>query len=165
MTVVGLLQYALSHDVCRAGEESVDVTYTYDINSILEVEVKVLSTGEVRKQIIDAQNVADPQNRYMSSVALLGSNNPNFHMLCRVTNFNPNNPQDCMDLRIQFENCGDGDSVTFDANLCDVNNNPGSRPLTLTLRLVEENGLLRPKFEFASTAIAGIWDGRTNVRN
>jgi len=23
MTVVGLLQYALSHDVCRAGEESV----------------------------------------------------------------------------------------------------------------------------------------------
>nr|WP_325257495.1 S-layer homology domain-containing protein [uncultured Oscillibacter sp.] len=122
-------------------------------------------SAEVRKQIIDAQNVADPQNRYMSSVALLGSNNPNFHMLCRVTNFNPNNPQDCMDLRIQFENCGDGDSVTFDANLCDVNNNPGSRPLTLTLRLVEENGLLRPKFEFASTAIAGIWDGRTNVRN
>ncbi|MCI8861262.1 MAG: molecular chaperone HscC [Lachnospiraceae bacterium] len=39
----------------RAGEESVDVTYTYDINSILEVEVKVLSTGEVRKQIIKSQ--------------------------------------------------------------------------------------------------------------
>lgn len=39
----------------RAGEESVDVTYTYDINSILEVEVKVLSTGEVKKQIIRSQ--------------------------------------------------------------------------------------------------------------
>lgn len=34
------------------GEESVDVTYTYDINSILEVEVKVVSTGRVKKQII-----------------------------------------------------------------------------------------------------------------
>ena len=39
----------------RAGEEAVDVTYTYDINSILEVEVKVLSTGEVKKQIIKSQ--------------------------------------------------------------------------------------------------------------
>ncbi|MCI8334527.1 MAG: molecular chaperone HscC [Lachnospiraceae bacterium] len=39
----------------RAGEESVDVTYTYDINSILEVEVKVLSTGEVKKQIIKSK--------------------------------------------------------------------------------------------------------------
>lgn len=36
----------------KAGAESVDVTYTYDINSLLEVEVKVLSTGEVRKEII-----------------------------------------------------------------------------------------------------------------
>ena len=39
----------------RAGEESVYVTYTYDINSILEVEVKVLSTGEVKKQIIKSK--------------------------------------------------------------------------------------------------------------
>lgn len=39
----------------RAGEEAVDVTYTYDINSILEVEVKVVSTGEVKKQIIKSQ--------------------------------------------------------------------------------------------------------------
>lgn len=39
----------------RAGEEAVDVTYTYDINSILEVEVKVISTGEVKKQIIKSQ--------------------------------------------------------------------------------------------------------------
>ncbi len=39
----------------RAGEEAVDVTYTYDINSILEVEVKVVSTGEAKKQIIKSQ--------------------------------------------------------------------------------------------------------------
>ena len=36
----------------EAGKESVDVTYTYDVNSILEVEIKVVSTGEVTKQII-----------------------------------------------------------------------------------------------------------------
>lgn len=35
----------------KAGEESVDVTYTYDINSILEVEVKIVSTGEIVKQV------------------------------------------------------------------------------------------------------------------
>ncbi len=34
------------------GQESVDVTYTYDINSLLEVEVKVVSTGLTRKMII-----------------------------------------------------------------------------------------------------------------
>ena len=39
----------------KAGEEAVDVTYTYDINSILEVEVRVLSTGETKKQIIRSQ--------------------------------------------------------------------------------------------------------------
>lgn len=36
----------------KAGAEAVDVTYTYDINSILEVEVKVVSTGKVKRQII-----------------------------------------------------------------------------------------------------------------
>ena len=36
----------------EAGKEAVDVTYTYDVNSILEVEVKVVSTGEITKQII-----------------------------------------------------------------------------------------------------------------
>ena len=36
----------------EAGKEAVDVTYTYDINSILEVEIKVVSTGEITKQII-----------------------------------------------------------------------------------------------------------------
>lgn len=34
------------------GSESIDVTYTYDINSILEVIVKVNSTGEKKKIII-----------------------------------------------------------------------------------------------------------------
>ena len=35
----------------KAGKESVDVTYTYDINSILEVEVKVNSTGKKLRQV------------------------------------------------------------------------------------------------------------------
>ncbi len=35
----------------KAGEEAIDITYTYDINSILEVEVKVVSTG-VKKRIV-----------------------------------------------------------------------------------------------------------------
>ncbi len=37
------------------GKEAVDVTYTYDINSLLEVEVKVVSTGESRKMIIKGE--------------------------------------------------------------------------------------------------------------
>ncbi len=41
----------------KAGEESVDVTYTYDINSILEVEVKVISTGEVQKKVFLGRDV------------------------------------------------------------------------------------------------------------
>ncbi len=39
----------------KAGEEPVDVTYTYDINSILEVEVKVVSTGKTVRQVIKGQ--------------------------------------------------------------------------------------------------------------
>lgn len=35
----------------KAGQESVDVTYTYDINSILEVEVKVTSSGKMIRQV------------------------------------------------------------------------------------------------------------------
>ncbi|MBQ2803101.1 MAG: molecular chaperone HscC, partial [Lachnospiraceae bacterium] len=34
------------------GQEAVDVTYTYDINSLLEVEVRVISTGLSQKMII-----------------------------------------------------------------------------------------------------------------
>lgn len=41
----------------KKGEESVDVTYTYDINSILEVIVKVVSTGKTIKSVIKGQDV------------------------------------------------------------------------------------------------------------
>lgn len=37
------------------GQEAIDVTYTYDINSLLEVEVKVVSTGECHKMIIKGE--------------------------------------------------------------------------------------------------------------
>lgn len=47
---LGELEIALPKS--PAGQESVDVTYTYDINSLLEVEVKVVSTGEMKKMII-----------------------------------------------------------------------------------------------------------------
>lgn len=40
----------------KAGEESVDVTYTYDINSILEVEVKVNSTNDKKKIVLKRDN-------------------------------------------------------------------------------------------------------------
>lgn len=39
----------------KAGEESIDVTYTYDINSILEVRVKVNSTGVTRNVVIQKE--------------------------------------------------------------------------------------------------------------
>lgn len=39
----------------KAGEEAIDVTYTYDINSILEVEVKSVSTGQKERCIIKGQ--------------------------------------------------------------------------------------------------------------
>lgn len=41
----------------KAGQESVDVTYTYDINSILEVEVKVVSTEKVEKKVFLGRDV------------------------------------------------------------------------------------------------------------
>ena len=41
----------------KAGQEAVDVTYTYGINSILEVEVKSLSTGKKERCIIKGQQV------------------------------------------------------------------------------------------------------------
>ncbi len=40
----------------KAGEQSVDVTYTYDINSILEVEAKVVSTGKFERALIKGGN-------------------------------------------------------------------------------------------------------------
>ncbi len=41
----------------KAGQESVDVTYTYDINSILEVEVKVVSTQKTVKKVFRGRDV------------------------------------------------------------------------------------------------------------
>lgn len=41
----------------KAGQESVDVTYTYDINSILEVEVKSVSNGKKVRQVFKGQNL------------------------------------------------------------------------------------------------------------
>lgn len=38
------------------GEEAIDVTFTYDINSLLEVEAKVVSTGETRKLVIKGKD-------------------------------------------------------------------------------------------------------------
>ena len=38
------------------GEESVDVTYTYDVNSLLEIIVKVNSTGLTKKMIIRGED-------------------------------------------------------------------------------------------------------------
>jgi len=41
----------------KAGKEAVDVTYTYDINSILEVEVTVVSTGKKHRKIFNSRNL------------------------------------------------------------------------------------------------------------
>lgn len=41
----------------KAGEQSIDITYTYDINSILEVIVKVVSTNKIAKTIIKGRDV------------------------------------------------------------------------------------------------------------
>lgn len=40
-----------------AGKEAVDVTYTYDINSILEVEIKIVSTEKIEKKIFLGHDV------------------------------------------------------------------------------------------------------------
>lgn len=40
----------------KAGLEGAEVTYTYDINSILEVEIKVISTGKKYRQVIKGQH-------------------------------------------------------------------------------------------------------------
>lgn len=39
----------------KAGEEAVDVTYTYDVNAILEVEVRVVSSGKTERKVIKNQ--------------------------------------------------------------------------------------------------------------
>lgn len=54
-----LLLGELEVDIPKApkGKESIDVTYTYDVNSILEVQVKINSTGKIIKQILKGQQV------------------------------------------------------------------------------------------------------------
>ena len=41
----------------KKDDNSVDVTYTYDINSILEVQVRVNATGDITKQILKGRDV------------------------------------------------------------------------------------------------------------
>lgn len=40
----------------QAGMEAIDITFTYDINGMLQVEAKVLSTGLVKKEAIRSQS-------------------------------------------------------------------------------------------------------------
>jgi molecular chaperone HscC len=55
-----LLLGAIEVDVPKkpAGEETVEIRYTYDINGILEVDIKVESTGEMISKIINHSNTA-----------------------------------------------------------------------------------------------------------
>lgn len=39
----------------KAGDEEIDITYTYDVNALLEVEAKILSTGETVTKLIKNQ--------------------------------------------------------------------------------------------------------------
>ena len=39
-----------------AGEEAIDIRFTYDINGILEVEVTIVSTGQVHRELFLGQN-------------------------------------------------------------------------------------------------------------
>lgn len=41
----------------KKDDNSVDITYTYDINSLLEVQVRINSTGEIFKEILKGQDV------------------------------------------------------------------------------------------------------------
>ena len=112
-------------------------------------------------------------SRYRSSTSLLSAGNRQFGIVHKVTSVPDwDNPPDCMDLEIEFTNCRVGDGITFDSNLCDRNNNPGARPLALTLKLVEETSgsgnnrvtILRPVFDFSNDEVANIWGGRL-IRN
>ncbi|MBQ9155191.1 MAG: molecular chaperone HscC [Eubacterium sp.] len=40
----------------RAGEQEIDITYTYDVNALLEVEAKIVSTGEIVTKLIKNQD-------------------------------------------------------------------------------------------------------------
>jgi molecular chaperone HscC len=55
----------------KAGEEDVDVRYTYDINGILEVESCVLSTGDKRRLIIESRHGNMTQEQIEECIAKL----------------------------------------------------------------------------------------------
>jgi len=133
-------------------------------------------SSEVRQKIVDiSPTAAVIPDKYRSSLSLLGDRNTKFGINFKVGSLSGSdwdNPPDCMDLEITFTNCRVGDTITFDSNLCDTNNNPGARPLALTLTLVEETSgtganrvtILNPTFDYANTTVAGIWRG-TAIRN
>ncbi len=51
--LLGFFDVELPQD--QKGCESVDITYTYDINGLLEVEVKILSTGEIYRKVFQGR--------------------------------------------------------------------------------------------------------------
>ena len=48
--LIGMMEIKVPKN--KAGAESVDITYTYDINALLEVQIKINSTGEIQKKVI-----------------------------------------------------------------------------------------------------------------
>lgn len=53
---LSLGEVTVSVPEAKAGEEAIDVTYTYDVNSILEVVVTSVSTGKSERKIIKNQD-------------------------------------------------------------------------------------------------------------
>lgn len=70
LTANNLLLGSLDVEIppAKAGVEPVDITYTYDVNAILEVEIKIVSTGEVIRQVFKGREVdmsdEEIQNRF-----------------------------------------------------------------------------------------------------
>ena len=117
-------------------------------------------SSESRKQIVDVFPVTN--DGYMSSAALLSAGTTKFsinHTLSSVTDWT--NPPGCDQLEISFTNIRPGEGITFSANLCDVNNNPGTPALALTLKLVEKKVgtrvMYQPVFDFSNSAVAQVW--------
>ena len=54
-----------------AGEESIDVRFTYDVNGILEVEVKTASTGELASMVIEKNPGAMTEEEIRDSLEAL----------------------------------------------------------------------------------------------
>ena len=64
----------VSVPIAPAGKEAIDITYTYDVNSILEVEVKVVSTKVTKRIIIknEDNDMTDEEiNERLESLAAL----------------------------------------------------------------------------------------------